>query len=103
MSNTVLPRAGAREVQDLADRVERALNALEGGPLANAVVLPPQLIGTGDTRVYTGLGRAVQYYWVVRATADVRVFDGAVPEATDPGNYVSLRASSEQTVALAVI
>jgi hypothetical protein len=101
--NTVLPRFGERSQVDLIERLERAINALEASPLAGAVVLAPQAIGVTDTRVYHGLGQAPRYFWVVRSSADVRVFDGAVPEATDPQNYITLRASSAQTVTLAVV
>lgn len=101
MSNTALPRVGDAQLQRLIGIVETALNALESSPFAGAVLIR-QAIGVTDTRVYTGLGHAVSGYFLVRATADVRVFDGAVPEAIDAANYVSLRASSAQTVTLAV-
>ena len=101
MGNTVLPRV-TDLTRDLIDRIERALNDLEAAPLAGAVVVT-QAIGTADTRVYTGLRRAARYFWVVDASVDVRVFRGAVPEATDPANYVVLRASSAQTVTLAIV
>lgn len=100
--NTVLPRVAVPGMLDLVDRMERSLNELEAAPLAGAVVLPPQTIGTTDTRVYHGLGRQVRYFWVVDAAADVRVFRGAVAETVDPANYISLRASSAATVSLAV-
>lgn len=102
MNNTALPRIGDAQMQRLIDIIETALNELEGSPFAGAVVVT-QAIGTGDTRVYHGLGRVPKYFWVVRASADVRVFDGAVPETTDSANYITLRASSAQTVTLAVV
>lgn len=103
MGNTVLPRFGDQRQLDALDRTERALNELEGSPLAGAVVLPSQLVGTTDTRVYHGVGRQVRYFWVVDSSVDVRVFRGLVAEQVDPANYVSLRASSAQLVSLAVI
>lgn len=102
VNNTALPRVGDAANQRLIGILETSLNALEASPLAGAVVVT-QTIGTGDTRVYHGLGRVPAYFWVVRRAADVRVFDGAVPEAIDPANYITLRASSSQTVSLAVI
>lgn len=100
--NTVLPRFGERSQLDLIERLERALNALEASPLNGAVVVT-QAIGVADTRVYHGLDRIPRYFWIVRRAADVRVWDGAVPEAVDPANYITLRASSAATVTLAVV
>jgi len=102
VSNTALPRFGDAQLQDLINRLEQALSALEGKPLANVLLLGPITIATTDTRVYHGLGRALGGYFVVRAAGDVRIFDGAVPETLDPANYVSLRSSNPVAVTLAV-
>ncbi len=103
MSNTALPRIGDAATQDLINRLEVAINALEATPLAGVVVLPSVTFGAGDLRVYHGLGRAVRGYFVVRcAVTGVTVGDGLTPETIDPRNYVSLRASAAVALTLAV-
>lgn len=100
-ANTVLPRVGDAQNQRLIDIIERSLNALEGWP-PSSLVMVTQAVGTADTRVFHGLGRAAAGYFLVRSTVDVRIFDGAVAEATDPANYLRLRASVAATVTLLV-
>jgi len=107
--NTALPRLVATAMAALVgalnqiiDRIERALNVLEAHPLAGMAIVTQTIGAAADTRVYHGLGRAALGYFIVRCSADVRVCDGLVSEAIDPANYVSLRASSAQTVTLAV-
>lgn len=102
MANTALPRVGDGPLQRLTQIIEDALNDLEGKPLAGVVILPRQLVGASDTRIYHGLGRPVAFYWIVGSNVDVRVADGAVAETIDPFNYLTLRASTAAVLALAV-
>ena len=108
--NTALPRLVAETIQALVgalnqiiDRVERALNVLEAHPFAG-MVLATQVVTTADTRVYHGLGRIPIGYFIVRASAGAVVFDSpTAPETIDPSNYIVLRATSgTPTVTLAV-
>jgi hypothetical protein len=102
MANTALPRFGDAKLDLLINQLEISLNDLEGAPLAGAVILPRQLVGASDTRIFHGLGRPVAGYWIVGSNVDVRVADGAVPEAIDPRNYFTLRASTAAVLGLAV-
>lgn len=94
-----LPR-GERFAVEGPALLEEAFRKVDAFPFAGAVVLPPQAIGTADTRVYHGLGRALTGYLLARAPSDVRLFDGAGPEATDPANFVTLRLSTAATVTI---
>lgn len=94
MSNTTLPRVGDGALRDLTRRIEDAIRALEKAPLAGAVIIGPvTFASTADVRVYHGLGRAPVGFWQVRKNFAVDVTDGLVPEAIDPANYITLRAS----------
>lgn len=90
--------------------IDRALDAIEGFcrrvalmALADAVVLPPQLINTTDTRIYHGLGRLPVGRFLVKnpGVGDV-LADGLVPESKDPANFITLRMSFPGTVTLIV-
>lgn len=93
MGNTALPLVGDADLQRLTQLIEDALNALEAKPLNGGVIIT-QAFTTADNRVYHGLGRPAQGYLIVRKSFAVDIFEGAVPETVDPGNYVTLRASA---------
>lgn len=85
------------------DAVEQTLGELVAAPLVGAVLVGPVAIGTTDTRVYHGLGRAPRGYLLVKNPGvGVVLADGLVPEATDPSSYITLRLSFAATVTLAV-
>lgn len=102
MRAPLIPQVDDITTRRAFDAVEGTLDDLVAAPLVDCVLVGPVAIGVADTRVYHGLGRAPRGYLVVRSSADVRVFDGAVLEATDVTNHIRLRASSAQTVTLAV-
>lgn len=102
MKPFTLPRFGDIDQDRISDALEDAIGDLVSAPLADARVLAPQLVGVTDTRIYHGLERRPVGYFVAKAPADVRVFDGATAEANDPSHFITLRASSAQTVTLVV-
>lgn len=93
MSTSSLPRLGDSDLQQVTVAVEQSLNALEVHPLANLRILAPTVVGANDTRIYHGLGQRLTGYFIVSAVGDVRLAVGAIPEAADPSNYFTLRAS----------
>lgn len=102
MTFPALPRFGTA-IDRALDIIESALRRLAGMALADAVVLPPQLINTTDTRIYHGLGRLPRGYWIVKSPAVVNVVgDGLVPESKDPANFMTLRMAFPDTVTLIV-
>lgn len=101
MINLTLPR-GDRFTSDAPAQIEKAFRTVDSNPLAETVLVGPVAIGVADTRVFHGLGRRPRGFQVADASADVRVFRGAVGEVTDPANHIVLRASSAQTVTLLV-
>lgn len=102
MINLTLPRTGTTAIDRVLELVERGFRAVDAFVFSPAVLVGPVSILTTDTRVHHGLGGRPKGYVLVKAPADVRIFDGATPETTDPANYISLRASSAQTVTLVV-
>lgn len=100
--NTVLPRFGDGNTQNLIDRVERALNVLEANPFANLLLMSAVTVVTTGRRTYHGLGYQARGAFVVRAAADVRVWISDVPDAVDPRNWFLLTASVNATVDLVV-
>lgn len=85
------------------DAVDTSLKKLAASPLVDAVVLPPQVINTTDTRIYHGLGRLPVGYFLVKSPSVVNVLgDGLVPESKDPTNYIVLRMAFSDTVTLVV-
>lgn len=93
MSNTALPRFGDPKLDQLVNRLEIAINDLESKPLANAVIVPVTFTAAypAGVRVYHGLGRPAQGYFVVN-TANAFGLLTEIPQAseTDPRNYITL-------------
>lgn len=57
-------------------------------------------VGTGDTRLDHGLGRAIKGFLVVRQHGSASVFEGT--PSTAPAVFLNLRASAAVTVTLVV-
>lgn len=102
MRAPIIPSVDDVTTQTALTAIAGALGDLLAALLADARLVGPVAIGTGDTRIRHGLGRQARGYFLVKSPADVRVFDGAIPEANDPANFVTLRLSSAQTVTLVV-
>jgi hypothetical protein len=100
MRTPVLPRVADFTTQQALDAVAVTFDEIAAVSLLDGQLVGPIAIATTDTRVRHGLGQRAQGYFLVKAPADVRIFDGATPEATDPANFITLRASSAQTVTL---
>lgn len=104
--NFAPPQAGNAPVTStLFDRLvatlRKAFGVVDAQPLMQAVLIGPQTIGTTDTKLYHGLGRQPRGYFIVKAPADVRLFDGATPSPS-PGQWITVRASSAQQLTVAV-
>jgi hypothetical protein len=105
MGNTALPRFGDDRTQDLINRLEIAIQALEANPLAGLRVLQPIAFPAfpPTLRVYHGLGRAPQGWFVVRQSQFVFFADLTTPtNETDPANYSVLACNAATTLTLAV-
>jgi hypothetical protein len=105
VSNTALPRFGDAQTQDLINRLEIALNALESQPLAGATIVPVTFTAAypAGVRVYHGLGRVPKGYFVVNtANAFGLLTEIPVPTEPDPRNYITLGYGSAAVTLVAV-
>lgn len=103
MIGLALPRTDDWEINRAYDLLERAFRTVDGFLFGSAArLVGPVPIATTDTRVRHGLGQRPRGYMLVKSPADVRIFDGAAAEKTDPDNFISLRASSAATLTLVV-
>jgi hypothetical protein len=105
MGNTALPRFGDDQTQDLINRLEIAIQALEANPLSGLRVLPPIAFPAfpPTLRVYHGLGRVPQGWLVVKNGVFISFADLTTPtNETDPGNYAVLACNQATTLTLAV-
>jgi hypothetical protein len=105
MGNTALPRYGDKKIDDLVNRLEIAINALEAHPLANlriiSVTFPAPVPAT--VRVYHGLGYRPSGYFVVNTQNAYPLLTEAPPaNEPDPGNYITFGYSTASTVLIAV-
>jgi hypothetical protein len=87
-------------INRLQNKVLDAVAALEESPLASAKRLQTLSIATTSTRVYHGLGRRIQGWFVTRRSANATVYEAATQG--DLAQFINLQASSAVTVDLVV-
>lgn len=105
MGNTALPRTGDAKTDDLINRLESALNALEANPLNGAVFIPVTFTAAFPVgvRVYHGLGRVPRGYFVVNTpNAFGLLTEIPQPNEPDPRNYITLSYGSAAVTTVAV-
>lgn len=92
-----------RSDSDALNRVQDAVGVefskLNRNPFIEGALLEGVALGTGDTNVSHGLGRAVSGYLVVKRSSAGVVSDGATA-STRPELWVTLRASVSGTFSL---
>lgn len=105
MANTTLPRTGNRQADEIIDRAERSIRALEQNPLAQAVFVPVTFTAAypATVRVYHGLGRPARGYFVVN-TPNAFGFLTEVPPTSEPepANYITLAYGSAAVALIAI-
>lgn len=88
-----------RRIDSALGVVQRALDA-QSNVLEGARLLVNVAIGTGDTRIYHGLGRSPVSWLVARPSGNAVVWEQTTSPA--PGEYLLLRASAAVTCDLVV-
>ena len=84
-------------VNRIQQRLVLAFRALLAATLGELRIVTAA-VGTGNTRVYHGLGRVTRGRLIVGQAADARVWDGT--SSTAPREWVNLVASAPVTVKL---
>lgn len=95
-TSTFTPKfTGNGDLDDVQQAIARAFEALELDTLLNPATVTV-LVGTGDTKVYHGLGRPIRGRVIIGQDVDARIWDGTA--STEAAKWVNLKANTAVTV-----
>lgn len=88
----------SQETTQLQSNIDRLANEIQQEPVMRGVLLKDQSIGTSNTVINHGLGRAYQGFIVARLNADARIWESAT--SSQPATQIILRASAACTASI---